>query len=381
MTSEASPTPLSPEDVERYTRNIRGEVDGAALYRYLAAAESDERLRTVYERLAETEDRHRALWEDGLRRAGHEVPVFAPSRRTRFLGWLARRFGPESVAPIAFRMEASAYTEYDDQPEAVAAGLPGDERSHARIFREIAGTSGGAAVPIASLEGRHRGVSGNAIRAAVLGANDGLVSNLSLVMGVAGAGPEPGVVLLSGIAGLLAGALSMALGEWISVRSSAESVERQVRIEREELEAHPEEELEEMVLIYQAKGFSEHEARMLAERVFTDSGAALETLAREELGVGGDEGGNPWTAAGVSFVTFAVGAVMPVIPWVFVGGSTAIALSLAFAGAGLALTGAIITVFTGRGVLFSAGRMLLFGLAASVVTFGIGAAIGAAAGI
>lgn len=381
MTAVPGSAGLSEADVRRYTANIRGETDGAALYRYLAEAESDERMRTVYLRLAETEDRHRTLWEDALRAGGHTVPVFVPSRRTRLLGWVARRFGPESVAPIAFRMEASAYTEYDDQPEAVAAGLPGDERSHARIFREIAGTAGNSAVPIARMEGRHRGASGNAIRAAVLGANDGLVSNLSLVMGVAGAGPDSSVVLLSGVAGLLAGALSMALGEWISVRSSAESVERQVRIEREELAAHPEEEREELVLIYQARGFNDEESRLLADRVFSDPGSALETLSREELGVGGEEGGNPWTAAVVSFLTFGVGAILPVLPWVFVGGPVAVVLSLVAAGAGLALTGAIITVFTGRSVLFSSGRMLLFGLAASAITFAIGAALGSAAGI
>jgi VIT1/CCC1 family predicted Fe2+/Mn2+ transporter len=376
------PAPLSVEDVRRYAANIRDETDGAALYRYLAAAERDERLRGIYERLAETEDRHRELWEARLRAAGLDVPVFRPSTRVRVLGWLARRFGPARVANIALRMEQSASATYDRQPEAVAAGLHRDERSHARIFREIAQTpTAGDVPPIANIEGRHRAASGNAIRAAVLGANDGLVSNLSLVMGVAGAGPDPNVVLLSGVAGLLAGSLSMALGEWISVRSSAEFVENQMRIERQELAEHPEEEYAELVLIYQAKGFSDADARAMADRVFGDPTTTLDVLAREELGIGEEETGSAWTAAVVSFLTFAVGALAPVFPWLFVEGSLAVVLSLVASGLGLPATGAIITLYTGRNLLFSAGRMLLFGLGAAAITYTIGAAIGVSTGI
>jgi VIT1/CCC1 family predicted Fe2+/Mn2+ transporter len=299
--------------------------------------------------------------------------------RVRLLGFLARRFGTSAVAPIVTRLEQSATTMYDDQPEAVEHGLPRDERSHARLFREIGaarpGRRGGP-VDIARIEGRHRGASGNAVRAAVLGANDGLVSNLSLVMGVAGADPGRDVVLLAGIAGLVAGSLSMALGEWISVRSSAEYFENQIAIEREELAEMPEEEEEELTLIYQAKGLSEAEARMTAKRILSNPDTALETLAREELGITEEESGSPWVAAIVSFLMFGAGALLPVLPWFFVGGATGIGTSIAFSALGLFLLGALITFFTGRTVLRSGLRMLGFGMAAAAISYGIGSLIG-----
>ncbi len=375
--------PASPADLERYRRNLRDEVDGAALYRALARAEKDPNLRQVFERLAASEDRHIALWEQKLREAGAPVPAYRPSLRVRLLGWLARRFGTATVSPIVTRMEMSAYTMYDDQPEAVAANLPRDERSHARLFRELARSTRGrpVEVDIARLEGRHRSGTGNALRAAVLGANDGLVSNLSLVMGVAGANPGPEVVLLAGVAGLLAGSLSMALGEWVSVRSSAEAFARQLEVEREELDLMPDEELEELVLIYRAKGLDEEEARATAERILANRERALDTLAREELGMSEDEAGNPWVAAGTSFLTFSIGAIIPVIPWLVLSGAAGVAASAVASAVGLFGLGAAVTLFTGRSVLYSGLRMLAFGLAASAITFGIGRLIGVSTGI
>ena len=370
-------------DVKRFKENLQDEVDGAALYRLLAEAESNPHLKEVYQKLAASEDRHLALWESKLREAGAEVPAFKPSLRVKTLGWLARRFGTQLVTPIVTRMERAATTMYDSQPEAIEHNLPRDERSHARLFREIGKGPrvGRDGLDIARLEGRHRTAGGNALRAAVLGANDGLVSNLSLVMGVAGAAPGRDLVLLSGIAGLLAGSLSMALGEWISVRSSAESFEKQIAIERDELEMMPEEELEELTLIYQAKGFSREEAQAAAQRILANHETALETLTREELGITGDDSGSAWVAAVTSFVTFTAGAALPVIPWLFVGGALGVALSVIFSAAGLLLVGATITLFTGRGALYSATRMLVFGLVAAAITFGIGSAIGARTGI
>jgi len=373
-----TPPPERAKDIKRYRENLRDEVDGAALYRLLAHAEKDPNLRTVYERLAQSEDRHLALWERKLREAGAEVPAFKPSFRVKFIGWLARRFGTTAVSPIVARMEIAATGIYDDQPEAIEANLPADERSHARLFREISTGSRASrvSVDIARIEGRHRGANGNALRAAVLGANDGLVSNLSLVMGVAGADPGRDFVILSGIAGLLAGSLSMALGEWISVRSSGEALERQLAIEKEELDAMPEEEEAELTLIYQAKGLSEEVARATAKRIIANPEIALATLAREELGMSGDEGGSAWVAAITSFLTFSVGAVLPVLPWLIFSGTAGIAASALASGLGLFLTGAVITFYTGRSVLFSGTRMLAFGLAAAAITFAIGMAIG-----
>ena len=261
-----------------------------------------------------------------------------------------------------------------------ASGLPAAERSHARIIQAAASTHTGVAGPVlARLEGRHRGASGNALRAAVLGANDGLVSNLSLVMGVAGATAAENTILLAGLAGLVAGACSMAMGEWLSVKSSREFYERQIATEAAELSASPEEEKEELVLIYQAKGLSEAEAHALADRLLSRQDIALDTLAREELGIDPKTlGGSPVSAAATSFLLFALGAAIPVLPFVFLRGMGAVIASLALSGLALAIIGAGTSLFTARGVLFSAARQLAIGYAAALVTYGIGRLAGIA---
>jgi hypothetical protein len=227
-------------DADRYCRNLRGEMESAALYQMLATIESSAELAEVYRRLASVEERHAELWRAKLREAGHEPPSNAAGMRVRFLGWLARRFGADTVLPFVLAGEATDIHAYDNQPEARAAGLPADERSHGRVFRTIVATSQGmTGETLARIEGRHRAAGGNALRAAVLGVNDGLVSNLSLIMGVAGASLQQTTILLTGLAGLLAGAISMALGEWLSVQSSREVYARQIAIEKEELETAP----------------------------------------------------------------------------------------------------------------------------------------------
>ncbi len=227
------------------------------------------------------------------------------------------------------------------------------------------------------IEGRHRAVGGNALRAAVLGANDGLVSNLSLVMGVVGADFTPRTILATGFAGLLAGACSMAMGEWLSVNSSRELYENQIAMETSELAEVPEEEKEELVLIYQAKGLSEDEARRLADRLMADKSTALDTLVREELGIDPQElGGSAWAAAGTSFLLFSFGAILPLIPFFFLTGRPAVIGSLVLSGLAMAGIGAGTTLFTGRAVIFSALRQLAIGLAAAGITFGVGRLIG-----
>ncbi len=383
MTETSAATDYSAADIKRFKANFRDEVDGAALYRLLAKAEDNPHLREVYERLATSEERHLALWETKLREAGVTMTRGRPSRKVRLLGWLARRFGTGIVAPIVTNMEIAAQTMYDDQPEAVAQNLPEDERSHARLFREISrnGRPHDPQVSIAQVEGRHRGVSGNAIRATVLGAQDGLVSNLCLVMAVAGADPGRDLVLVAGVGGLVAGAISMALGEWISVRSSSEAFARQVAIERDELTFMPEEEKEELTLIYMAKGMTEPDARATAVRILGDHEQALVTLTREELGMSGDEGGNPWVAASASFLMFAVGAFIPLLPWLFGGGFGAVAVSALLSAGALFLLGAVITLFTGRSAAFSGTRQLLLGAVAAAITYAVGVAVGAGTGI
>lgn len=362
----------------RYRENLQGEIDGASLYRALAEAETDPKLAEVYRRLAAVEDSHAEYWRKQLVKLGARVPGLKPGFRTRALAFLARRFGPAFVLPAINTLEQTDSGVYDKQPEAVAGGLPQAERSHARILSVIAdGKTGLAGGAIARLEGRHRAMGGNALRASVLGANDGLVSNLSLVMGVAGAEASSGSLLLTGLAGLVAGACSMAMGEWLSVNSSRELYSKQVATEAMELEEVPEEEKEELVLIYQAKGLGEAEARALADRLLSDKSTALDTLVREELGFDPEElGGSAWGAAGASFVLFATGAIFPVAPYFFLEGVPALFASLAASGIALVLIGAGTSLFTGRGALFSAMRQLVIGFAAAGITYGIGHFVG-----
>ncbi len=367
---------------KRYRENLQGEVDGAALYRTLADVEADEKLAEVYRRLAAVEDAHAEYWRGELRRRDARIPRLKPSFRSRALGWLARRFGPAFVLPTINTLEQADSGAYDHQPEAVKGGLPADERSHARILEVIASpTQGLEGGTIARLEGRHRAMGGNALRAAVLGANDGLVSNMSLVMGVAGANADPKTILLTGLAGLVAGACSMALGEWLSVNSSRELYEKQISTEKMELEMVPEEEKEELVLIYQAKGLKEAEARALADRLLMDKTTALDTLAREELGLDPNElGGSPWTAAGASFFLFSVGAIFPVAPYFWLEGTQALVASLAASAFALALIGSGTSLFTGRSVPFSAMRQILIGFIAAGITYGVGKVVGVSLG-
>jgi len=381
-TPRRPPLPDSPGDAARYRENLQGEIDSASLYRALADTEPDPKIKQVYQRLAAVEDAHAEFWRRQLQRVGAGVRDLRTGWRTRALGWLARRFGPQFVLPTINTLEARDSTQYDAQPEAVAGGLPDMERSHARILRAIETGKGGAeGSAIARLEGRHRGMAGNSLRAAVLGANDGLVSNLSLVMGVAGADASSKSILLTGLAGLVAGACSMALGEWLSVNSSRELYQSQIATEKYELEHVPDEEKEEMVLIYQAKGLGEKQARSLAERLMANKGTALDTLVREELGIDPEElGGSAWTAAAASFCLFASGAIMPVAPYFFLGGWPALIASLALSGLALALVGAGTSLFTGRHLAFSAGRQVAIGFVAAAITYGIGRLLGVSIG-
>ncbi|MBI3303711.1 MAG: VIT1/CCC1 transporter family protein [Deltaproteobacteria bacterium] len=367
------------EDVARYRANLQGEVNSAALYDTLAELEPKPQLAEVYRRLAEVEERHAQFWEQKLRLAGQPVPPPQPGWQSRVLGWLAKRLGSQFVLPVVATLEQLDRHGYNAQPESRATTLPTEERSHALLLGTIAGTSptGMEGGTLARLEGRHRAIGGNALRAAVLGANDGLVSNLSLVMGVAGADLSGRAILITGLAGLLAGAASMALGEWLSVQSSRELYQRQIAIEAQELAAVPDEEKEELALIYEAKGLPKDEARPLAARLIADETSALKTLSREELGVDPEElGGSAWVAAGMSFVLFTIGAMLPVAPFTFLTRAHAVIVSLVVSALALFLIGAGITLLTGRKVFSSGTRQVLFGLAAAGLTYGIGRVLG-----
>jgi VIT1/CCC1 family predicted Fe2+/Mn2+ transporter len=373
------------DDRERLRENLQAEVDGAALYDALADLAETPELGSVYRRLADSERRHAQIWRDRLMAAGDEDLPWQAGWRTRTLIWLARRFGAGLILPTIAAQEAADSDRYRGQPDAVEAGMPADERSHARLFRAIAAPGvamrGLAGPEIARLEGRHRATGGNALRAAVLGANDGLVSNLSLVMGVAGAELVGRSILVTGLAGLLAGSLSMALGEWLSVQSARELYAHQIGIELAELEAAPEEEAAELALIYQAKGLSAARATELSAGIIADRASALDTLTREELGLDPEElGGSAWTAAITSFCLFALGAIVPVLPYIFGGGMVAAVVSVALSIIALFAIGAGITVITGTSALRSGGRQVAFGLAAAAITFGVGRLVGVSLG-
>jgi vacuolar iron transporter family protein len=365
-------------EIKRLRINLTGERDAVYLYDRLAKIEANPSLAELYRKLSETEARHVAFWEERIAAADGEVPPFKPSLKTRMTARFASRHGAQSVVGSIAKVEARAAGGYDGQADAMSVGMPGEERSHARVFgalaRESSGLPGGE---VARFEGRHN-AGGNALRAGTLGANDGLLSVYSLVMGVAGAGVGRREILVTGAAGLLAGALSMALGEWISVQSSRELYERQIDIERQELEDTPEEEIEELTLIYRAKGLTPEEAKATAERIIGSGGeAALDTLAREELAIDKEElGGSAWVAAFTSFGLFSVGALLPVLPFLFFSGTAGIAASTAASVVGLFAIGALTTLMTGKNTLLYGLRHVAIGLAAAAVTFGIGRLIG-----
>ena len=374
MAKLSNPTPA---DVERYRQNYIVEMDGIALYRSMAAAERDTQRAAIFEKLAQNEERHAQRWAKLIQSGGGSVPKHKPSARVRLLGWLARQFGTRRVVPIISSMEARDEAGYMRQPE--AAGLPAEERAHSRTLLAMEGKTSGQD-SIAGAERWHTTATGGGLRAAVFGINDGLLSNFSLVMGFAGAEAKPEYIILAGIAGLLAGSFSMAAGEYVSVRAQREVFEQQIAIEKEELEMSPREEEEELSLIYQAKGIPEHEASRLANRIIQNPKTAIDTLAREELGLDPAGLGSPWTAAMSSFVAFVLGAFVPVAPYLLTSGPKAWIASASLSFCALFSVGAVLSIFTARGPLPSGARMLAIGLSVSAITYSVGWLLGVSVG-
>lgn len=372
----ATTATVSEADVARYRENYLVEMDGIALYRAMAAAEKDQERVSIFEKLAENEERHAQRWARLIKNAGGDVPAHRPTARVRMLGWMARYFGTRRVVPIISSMEARDEPGYMEQPE--AAGMPAEERAHSRTLRAMAsGMSEQQA--IAGTERWHLTGRAGGLRAAVFGVNDGLLSNFSLVMGFAGAEAKPEYIILAGVAGLLAGSFSMAAGEYVSVRSQREVFEQQIAMEKQELEMSPKEEEEELSLIYRAKGLPEKEAALLAHRIIANPHTAIDTLAREELGLDPSELGSPWTAALSSFVSFVIGAFIPVLPFLLSSGRIAVVVSAALSFTALFGVGALVSIFTARGPLVSGGRMVAIGVLVSAITYGVGWLFGVAA--
>lgn len=360
--------------------SIQTEIDAYYLYSRLAAQEEDPTLVHVFTQMADIERGHAQAF---LQKSGRDPnQALQPSWRAKTLNLIGRVFGYDYVLGSLMDTEKSLANAVVATKQRGRLPLRGTESSHVHILRAILEKEEKVTgAQLSKFEKRHRSVGGNAIRAAVLGGNDGLVSNFSLVMGVAGATSGQEGVLLAGLAGLLAGALSMALGEWISVKSSQELYENQMQLEMEELETNPEGEQRELALIYIAKGVPEAQARQMAADIMSDKSQAHAVLVQEELGINAEElKGSAVEAAVYSFLLFSVGAIIPVIPFLLTSGPLAIGLSVAASAVGLFLIGAAITLFTGRNVWFSGFRQVLFGLMAAGITFGIGKLIGVAVG-
>ena len=421
MPGMTPPAAQRPADLAESLANLRLEQDALALYDALGAIEKDPRRAETFRTIAGNERRHAGIWADRLRALGAEVPPPGrPRARVRFIILLARLFGTNAVHDLVIGLEGEEERIYASRPPSrEAEAIAADERAHAEMWRQLrtdaaAGPAepatpgapattplGVAAGPgmaaatrvdearlarvtgtpdeIGRAERWHRGGAGT-LRAVVFGASDGLVSNLSLIMGIAGATPDPKFILLSGIAGLLAGAFSMAAGEYISVQSQREVLQHQIALERAELAAIPEEEKEELVGIYVSKGIPEPDARRSADKIFEDPETALETMVREELGLDPKQLGSPWSAAGGSFAAFCLGAVVPVIPYLFGGGPVIFFTSFLVSLAALFMVGALVSLLTGRSLLFSGFRQVGLGAAAATVTYLVGRVIGVSIG-
>jgi VIT1/CCC1 family predicted Fe2+/Mn2+ transporter len=361
----------------RFRSLLASERRSADLYEGLADGAAGER-REVLSELAAVERRHAAHWAGKLNELGEPVPnVGRPGVRTTLLSLLARRFSIDAVLRYLERAERSDAGLYQDDPDATRA-MAVDERSHARVLTRLrnVGEPGG----IRQREPWHRGDRSGSLRAAVFGVNDGLVSNASLVMGFAGSGAARTVIVFAGMAGLLAGAFSMAAGEYISMRSQREAYQREIEFEAMELRDDPEAEAEELALIYRAKGLDRQEAVRAATAIMKDRAVALDTMAREELGLDPDELGSPWSAAFSSLFAFALGAIVVVLPYLFGSGRPALIVAVTFAGVALFVVGAAIGFLNGRSALRSGARQLLIGGAAALLVFGIGHLMGASVG-
>lgn len=358
-------------------KNIQTEVDASFLYDILATHEEDPNVSEIFRQMSDIERSHALAFMAKNNMSPEPFP--SPSGRAKTMQFIGKLLGYDYILGILMDTEKSLSSSISQaRKKAGNSDQSISDTAHVTILKNILDNqtkvSGSS---LARFEKRHRSVGGNALRAAVLGGNDGLVSNFSLVMGIAGATSGNSEVLLAGMAGLLAGALSMALGEWISVKSSQELYENQMNLEMEELEVNPDGEEREIVLIYMAKGIPENQAKEMASEIIKDTSKAHALLVKEELGINHEElKGSAMEAAITSFLLFAIGAIIPVIPFFFFAGFKAVIFSTILSALGLFIIGSAITLFTGKSVWFSGMRQVLFGLAAAAITYGIGSLIG-----
>jgi VIT1/CCC1 family predicted Fe2+/Mn2+ transporter len=367
---------------EVWMQNLVDERDGAALYDGLAKWEKDPAKAAAFREIAAAERRHGAIWERKLKEAGIPLPPNRSSPRVRAMVWLARRLGSGAVVPLVIQAESGDAAKYDLQG-GDASAIATEERAHRAALAAMTpqGQRPDARGAIAAREKWH-GSSGRAgsVRAAIFGMNDGLVSNLSLIVGVAGAGVAPKTVVLTGFAGLLAGAFSMAAGEYTSVASQRDLLTRQVDLEKREIAESPEEEAAELALIFQQKGLSAEQAARTAAELLKNPDSAADTLIREELGLDPDDLGSPMGAAVASLALFSVGAIVPIVPFLLTTGTPAILAASLLAGLVLAGVGGFVGFLSGTSVLRSAFRMVGLAALAAGITWAVGRAFGATLG-
>ena len=356
--------------------SIQTEIDASYLYKILSEHESDENVANVFRQMSEIEKGHALAFMKSNNLDTTTLPP--PSIRARILNKIGKIAGYDFILGTLLDTEKSIAISVVKSKKALNLEESLSDTAHVSILQNIVANQPNLSGNyLARFEKRHRSIGGNALRAAVLGGNDGLVSNFSLVMGIAGAASAQSTVLLTGLAGLLAGALSMALGEWISVTSSKELFANQMQLELDELENNPEGEEWELALIYQTKGIPEEQAKKMAKEIISNKELAHEVLIKEELGINQEDlKGSAMEAAVASFILFAIGAIIPVIPFFFIGGMRAIILSSILSAFGLFIIGAAITLFTGKSIWHSGLRQVIFGLAAAAITFSIGRLIG-----
>ncbi len=352
-------------EIETVIASLHEERTSAFLYRSMEAVERSPR-GALFAKLRAASERQASLWEERLHELGAPIPLYHPPVRARLVARMIRWFGPRPLLPVLAAMKVRGLSIY---------------RSGPALTGSMDVETGLAAATAPAAESWHRAQQGGgALRAAVFGVNDGLVSNASLIVGVAAAGADAHGVVIAGFSGLLAGSLSMATGEYVSVKTQRELLEHQIALEEHELETMPDEEIAELATIYEAKGLSAEAARSVASRLIADPKQGLDTLAREELGLNPSDLVSPISAALASFASFAAGAAIPLVPFLLSTSQPGLWGSIIAMEAGLLIVGGLMSLFTGRGVLWSAVRMALLGSAAASATFLIGRLLGVAVG-
>ena len=372
---------------DRYLDYLTAERAASRMYRALADLTDGDRREALLE-LAAIEDRHAAHWMALLHQSGVEIPPDTGELDPDDAQLLARaeQLGLGAVLADLEETERRAQGVYDAEPDALP-GMSDDEREHAEILSGLVEAQthdpmspDAARETLNAAESWHRTDKSGTLRAAIFGVSDGLVSNTALVMGFAGSGVPNTTVLFAGFAGLLAGAFSMAAGEFVSVSSQTDLFRRELAMEKQELKEKPLEEQRELELIYRAKGLDPQTARRTAEKIMSDPRTALDTLAREELGLDPDELGRPVRVALSSFAAFAVGAVVPVIPYLFLSGTSALIVAVVLAVLAMLVVGGTVGRLSGLGVTRSALRQLLVGGGAALVTYVLGRLVGTSLG-